>query len=314
MINYFGPEYQPRGLDRKGRPSHPFSSGQKIEKYTRAALLKTTEQNKERTNFFKEKLYGIWGAIGRRPVPYTFLEANGQLRSLDAGCLGFLINKTSADWNLFFQNGDPAGFIVGLEPTDRLITRSKLLEQRWIDSVSAPRNPSARQRRNPIASTITGPQGLAALDSPTIFDDIEAAAPELATVNETTRDTLMKARLGQGQFRTELINYWRGCAVLGDLPESFLLASHIKPWRASNNRERLDPYNGLLLSPLLNHVFDKGFISFDEDGKILLSNLIEEAIAFPLGLHDDLKLRKVEGCHQIYLRWHRTEVFRHHVS
>jgi hypothetical protein len=278
------PEYQPRDRVRAGRrPSQPFSSGQTIAKHTRAALLKKTKQNRERANFFKKTLYGVWGAIGRRPVPYAFWEANGALRSLDAGCLGSLVNQTPSDWNLLFRNGDPAEVIVGLEPTDRLITRSKHLEQTWIASVSVPQMPSGRQRRNQIASTLTGPQSLVARAFPSILDDIEGAAPELGSVNETTRDALIKARLGQGKFRNDLISYWGGCAVLGNLPTEFLLASHIKPWRVCNNDDRLDPYNGLLLSPSLNHGFDKGFVSFAEDGKILLSNGLDNATASRLG-------------------------------
>jgi HNH endonuclease len=305
------PEYQPRDRVRAGRPSQPFSSGQTIEKYTRATLLKKTKRNRERTNFFEETLYGVWGAIGRRLVPYAFREANGALRSLDAGCLGSLVNRAPSDWNLLFRDGDPAEVIVGIKPTDRLITRSKHLEQTWIASVSVPQMPSGRQRRNRIASTLTESQSLVALASPSILGDIEAAAPELATVKETTRDTLIKVRLGQGQFRTDLINYWGGCAVLGDLPTDVLLASHIKPWRACNNDDRLDPYNGLLLSPSLNHVFDKGFVSFAEDGKILLSSGLDNATASRLGLNEGLTLRKLEARHQIYLGWHRAGVFRH---
>src|SRR5258705_10700224 len=90
------PSFDPRDRVRIGRPSHPFSSGQTIEKYKRQDLQKKSEKDKERTNFFKEKLYGIWGAIGRRPVPYAFREANGDVRSLDAGWLGVLVNTASS--------------------------------------------------------------------------------------------------------------------------------------------------------------------------------------------------------------------------
>jgi putative restriction endonuclease len=98
--------------------------------------------------------------------------------------------------------------------------------------------------------------------------------------------------------------------VLGALPTDFLLASHIKPWRESNNRERLDHYNGLLLSPNLNHAFDQGFVSFTQDGAILLSPTLDSETTSRLSLHQDLRLRKSEARHQVYLQWHRTNVFR----
>ncbi len=70
------------------------------------------------------------------------------------------------------------------------------------------------------------------------------------------------------------MSYWKGCAVTGADCIPLLKASHIKPWCESNNKERLDVFNGLLLSPNIDAAFDTGYITFDLHGKIVLSNAI----------------------------------------
>jgi len=123
---------------------------------------------------------------------------------------------------------------------------------------------------------------------------------------ETDKLTLIKSRIGQGEFRTGLLSYWKGCAVTGYKTSSMLIASHIKPWRDSNNHERLDYYNGLLLTPNLDKAFDTGFISFDLKGKILISDVFESPKV--LGVETDMKIR-FEKAHRRYLEYHRDVVF-----
>ncbi len=67
---------------------------------------------------------------------------------------------------------------------------------------------------------------------------------EDTVLTDTEKTTLVNTRVGQGQFRKQLINQWRGCAVTGYRDTRFLVASHIKPWSKANNQERLDPFNG----------------------------------------------------------------------
>jgi putative restriction endonuclease len=83
------------------------------------------------------------------------------------------------------------------------------------------------------------------------FQELESfkKTKEYKTIEETTRDSVIKSRLGQGEYRRNLIEVWGGCSVTGCKTIEILRASHIKPWRFSSNSERLDPYNGLLLLP-----------------------------------------------------------------
>ncbi|MCD7773089.1 MAG: HNH endonuclease [Ruminococcus sp.] len=94
---------------------------------------------------------------------------------------------------------------------------------------------------------------------------------ESSKINKTEKEMLIKARTGQGIFRSSLIQKYGKCIVTGIDDERLLIASHIKPWRLSNNIERLSPENGLLLSALYDKLFDSGLISFDENMRILIS-------------------------------------------
>jgi hypothetical protein len=115
---------------------------------------------------------------------------------------------------------------------------------------------------------------------------------ERRNAKNTTRQTLINARLGQGKFRAELKEYWENaCAVTGCQENAVLRASHIKPWRDCKNRERLNSANGILLEANLDALFDNGLISFAQDGTILISKLIERAEVKLLNL-DGLRLRK----------------------
>jgi putative restriction endonuclease len=140
------------------------------------------------------------------------------------------------------------------------------------------------------------------------YEDIENAKDKLDRVPETTRDVLIQARKGQGKYRENLMAYWGECSVSDvDLP-SFLKASHIKPWRDSDNSERLDRYNGLLLNPILDVAFDQGYISFSDEGKILISSALTGKEK-TLSILSEMSLKKVDLEHHRYLEWHRRNVF-----
>lgn len=141
-----------------------------------------------------------------------------------------------------------------------------------------------------------------------VLSDLEA----LSTLPETERQSLILSRVGQGEFRTQLVSYWKGCAVTGADCIPLLKASHIKPWRESSNNERLDVFNGFLLSPNIDAAFDAGYITFNSQGKIVLSNAFSGASAFQLHINAKLCIKQNLLCpeHQVYLEYHRKEVFR----
>lgn len=140
-------------------------------------------------------------------------------------------------------------------------------------------------------------------------DDLRMHENEIQSLPETERQSLIKARIGQGNFRQQLLDMWDGCAVTEVKLPNVLRASHIKPWRFSSNAERLNPYNGLLLLPQYDQLFDKGLISFSEDGEILTSPALEFIAPSKLGINRDDKLRSISTDHLPFLEYHRTEIF-----
>ena len=140
-----------------------------------------------------------------------------------------------------------------------------------------------------------------------LAEDIEAIVQDDA-IPTTEKPTFFNARVGQGKFRKALIDQWQGCAVTGFSDTRFLVASHIKPWKASNHQERLDPYNGLLLLPNFDKVFDLGYITFKESGEILIHDDLEEHAL--LGVSPSLTV-KLDEQHQDNMDYHRRVVFKH---
>ena len=139
-----------------------------------------------------------------------------------------------------------------------------------------------------------------------IESDIETIISD-PSISSTEKSSLVKARIGQGTFRQRLIGLWGGCSVTGFKDSNLLVASHIKPWRASSNAERLDKFNGLLLIPNLDRAFDAGFVTFEENGTIRISPQMSEPekLGIAPGLSVSLKPEN-----EIYMAFHRAEVFR----
>jgi len=147
------------------------------------------------------------------------------------------------------------------------------------------------------------------IDEAGSHDVLEKAVDE-STSESTERTSLQKSRIGQGPYRDNLLELWKKeCAVTGlDLPQ-LLRASHIKPWRDSNNAERLDRYNGLLLSPGYDAAFDDGLISFNDDGTMFVSAILTDARLAQLGIVRGARITKpMHQKHRAYLEYHRLEV------
>lgn len=127
-------------------------------------------------------------------------------------------------------------------------------------------------------------------------------------LSETQRQQMILARLGQGAFRADLIKYWGCCAITGCRDLRVLVASHIMPWSKSNSNERLDAFNGLLLTPNFDRLFDQGLISFSDLGKIMISEQLSSKVKGQLGIRSGLSVR-LERRHLHYMAYHRKFVF-----
>lgn len=131
-----------------------------------------------------------------------------------------------------------------------------------------------------------------------------------SVVSETTRDALTKSRVGQGRFREEVMGLCGGrCMVTGFSGKDLLRASHIKPWKDSNNYERLDPFNGLLLSPSYDAAFDSGYITFEIDGTIQFSRRLTREEFEAIGISSESIRQTLDTRYSTYLDYHRRTVF-----
>jgi putative restriction endonuclease len=116
-----------------------------------------------------------------------------------------------------------------------------------------------------------------------VTDDVAAIDNDPVIPDETTRKGLVDARLGQGAFRKDLDERWdNACAVTRCSIRDLLRASHIKPWKISSHQERLDPHNGILLLANIDILFEKGFLSFDNRGRMLVSERLSGPDRRPL--------------------------------
>lgn len=125
----------------------------------------------------------------------------------------------------------------------------------------------------------------------------------------TERDQLVKARVGQGLFRSRVELLDPVCRITGVSDRRFLRAIHIKPWAKSTNAEKLDGANGLLLAPHVDHLFDKGFISFDDSGTMLISDRLPSSVISAWSLSQSSQIRSLTAEQVVYMKYHRANVF-----
>ena len=127
----------------------------------------------------------------------------------------------------------------------------------------------------------------------------------------TERIELRRSRVGQGRFRADVLARWDGqCAVSPINKPELLRASHIKPWSTcDNSQEKLDPFNGLALAQNYDSQFDSGFISFDEDGRIMISDRLEVWETQTMGISERARLRQIVDATEDYMKYHRDRIF-----
>jgi len=134
----------------------------------------------------------------------------------------------------------------------------------------------------------------------------------LSRISSTERTAEVVQRVGQDVFREALQEYWGGrCAVTGLGLTPLLRASHSKPWSQASDEERLNVHNGLLLAVHIDALFDKGLITFLDDGALLVSKLVSSGDRGLLGLQPGVqRLRWIADGHRPYLAYHREVLFK----
>jgi len=142
-----------------------------------------------------------------------------------------------------------------------------------------------------------------------LADPIEAELQMRIGLSVTEKLQLVKSRRGQGLFRANLKLVELGCRVTGVRQTELLIASHIKPWTKSNDTEKLDGFNGLLLAPHVDRLFDRGLMSFKDDGEMLISPQLEPEVLSKWHIPRDLSVGAFSPNQSAYLEYHRDDVF-----
>jgi putative restriction endonuclease len=130
-------------------------------------------------------------------------------------------------------------------------------------------------------------------------------------ISVTEKTQLIKARIGQGIFRTKLLDDCKFCPITGINDSRILIASHIKPWRVSDNHDRLYVKNGLLFTPTYDKLFDNGFITFDLEKRIIISPWIsqENRVRLNISNEQNFPLLQTTGREE-FLEFHKNSVFK----
>lgn len=141
---------------------------------------------------------------------------------------------------------------------------------------------------------------------------------ELDRINKSTnksvklRKTIIDARIGHGKYREKLLSECVFCPFTQVNDERLLIASHIKPWSKSNDKEKVDPKNGFIFTPTYDTLFDKGFITFTDDKRLIVSNWLSPLNQKRLRVYSDKKidLLPVDNERKKYLKYHREFIFK----
>ena len=141
------------------------------------------------------------------------------------------------------------------------------------------------------------------------FNEEEQELIAQTSLEETEKASLVMSRRGQGLFRRRVKLIEQKCRVTGVHSEKLLTASHIKPWKTSDNTERLDGNNGLFLSPHIDRLFDSGFITFTAAGEMLVSPLLDEDVLPKWQIDSNKKYGKFNSEQAFFLEFHNRVTF-----
>jgi len=229
------------------------------------------------------------------------------------------------------KNWGPEGWLVPVEyreletqirPKDRIAALRGLLPDKYsplqsngngnqtvyLTEVSPPLATAlAAQIGDAYYSALSQLQGLVKPETWSVEED---AIRGRTDIGATLIEQLVNARRGQGIFKANVRLNETCCRITGTTELAHLRASHIKPWRASTDQEKLDGCNGLLLAPHVDHLFDRGYISFADDGRLMVSAKAAPDLLRAWSIEQRIAPRPFKVGQRAFLEYHRTTVFK----
>jgi putative restriction endonuclease len=225
-----------------------------------------------------------WSAEGWF-VPVRFIELTNPIRPKD--WMGELAPTLPSVYSPLQPNGNGnQGVYLAPVPEPMAAVLVKLLKGQ-VEDVLAAHHPKRADRDDQEIERIKGDKA----------------------ITQTQREQLVMARVGQGLFRSRVAMLEPGCRVTGVTDDRFLRASHIKPWSVSTDAEKLDGANGLLLAPHVDHLFDRGFITFDQAGSLVRSHILPSEVFAAWFTTSDIAQKALTKEQAVYMDHHRHHVF-----
>ena len=230
-------------------------------------------------------------------------EQNGFRRSLGEANGWAAFQSTTAEGTIWLAASGASG------PWFLALEHAGVVEELDLPSVDMPGPGLARYSFDSLRvlyATISRVYQLAVSLPDAPLREFQVKVKDLPKTTEAER--LVVQRIGQDVFRSGLMDYWQGrCPLTGITDPALLRASHIIPWKdSSSDAERLDVHNGLLLSALWDAAFDRGLVTFDDEGRPKFASDLSDAARHELRWHDAVPLT---AKHKERLIWHRTHQF-----
>jgi putative restriction endonuclease len=147
-------------------------------------------------------------------------------------------------------------------------------------------------------------------DQETLKDQEEDAIRARSQIGSTSKKQLIDARRGHGVFKINVMGNEKKCRLTGISEILHLRASHIKPWVKSNDEEKIDGANGLMLAPHIDHLFDRGYLSFEDDGELLISSKLNSDILSRWGIPTKKNVGEFKKSQAKFLAYHRHYIFK----
>lgn len=133
-----------------------------------------------------------------------------------------------------------------------------------------------------------------------------------STLPKREKSNIRQARVWQWDYRRKLLEQMPNCPITWVSDERFLIASHIKPWAKSNDKERIDPFNGFMFTPNIDRLFDQWFITFNKEQQMLISPWVSPMNKKRLWIIDEKEypLLQIRWKRADYLNFHRSNIFK----
>ncbi|MFV3292567.1 HNH endonuclease [Pseudomonas sp. NY11955] len=260
----------------------------------------------------------------------VFSYAGGQIRAIGVATAAYSSQAKPEAFGQAGQNWSDTGWLVPVEwteldqalsPKDHLTAIAKLLpvknsplqasgngnQRCYLASISPELGSFVLSLSKATGSAII--ERVKELEDQVRADEVEREIELDEELTATEREQLVRSRIGQGAFRLKVLDHENSCRLTGVSDRRFLIASHIKPWKDCSNAERLDGSNGLMLAPHVDKLFDRGWISFQDDGELLVADTAEEVVS-AWGLASGMNVEGFTLEQRRYLSHHRSLVYR----